>query len=66
MSKTIAAGYFLYEVAVKVATIIYKSVNEALKSDLDKDSNSVIPIDTRKALNAIFGLAKRIWGFFSV
>lgn len=56
----------MYEVAVKVATIIYKSVNEALKSDLDKDSNSVIPIDTRKALNAIFGLAKRIWGFFSV
>ena len=51
----------MHEVAVKVATIIYKSVNEAFKNDLP-----VIPIDTRKALNAIFGLAKRIWGFFSV
>lgn len=61
MSKIIAAGYFLYEVAVKVATTIYKSVNEAFKNDLP-----VIPIDTRKALNAIFGLAKCIWGFFSV
>ena len=61
MSKIIAAGYFLYEVAVKIATIIYKSVNEAFKKDLP-----VIPIDTRKALNAIFGLTKRIWGFFCV
>ena len=51
----------MHEVAVKVATIIYKSVNEAFKKDLP-----VIPIDTRKALNAIFGLAKRIWDFFSV
>ncbi len=51
----------MYEVAVKVATTIYKYVNEAFKNDLP-----VIPIDTRKALNAIFGLTKRIWGFFCV
>ena len=56
----------MYEVAMKVATTIYKSVNEAFKNDLDKGSNSVIPIDIRKALNAIFGLAKCIWGFFCV
>ena len=53
----------MYEVAMKVATIIYKSLNEAFKNDLDKGSNSVIPIDIRKALNAILGLAKCIWGF---